>query len=150
MLIIPSIGVKAKVLEAGSIEILNEQEGVWLEMVSTTTDQPRDDAPKAGDNAPQPGAPGTNTVIAGHRFQYLPPNSTTFYHLDKVKEGEQIVLFWRGERQVYEIIGIQEVLPQQIEIREAQPGEIQLTLYTCTPIGSNDRRLAVSSRRVYD
>lgn len=150
MLIVPSIGVKAYVLSADGIEVLNEQEGVWLETVSTTSDQPRDDAPKAGDSASQPGAPSTNTVIAGHRFQYLPPNTTTFYHLDKVKPGEQIILFWQGERQVYEITGIREVLPQQIEIRDAWQDETILTLYTCTPIGSNARRLVISSHRVYD
>ncbi len=133
-LIIEGIGLDSRLIQGGDISVLNLHEGVWLE---------------PGNNG-NIGLVGTNTVIAGHRFQYLPPNTSTFYHLDKVKLGELVILYWQGERQVYEVTGIREVWPHQVEIRDAREGEALLTLYTCTPIGSNDRRLVVTSRRVYD
>ena len=39
---------------------------------------------------------GSNTVIFGHRFRYLPPISNMFYHLDLVKAGDEFQISWQG------------------------------------------------------
>lgn len=126
-LVIPKIEVNTAILESSSIAILDQQEGVWHE-------------PNTG-NPTEEG----NMVIAGHRFQYLPPNKTTFYHLDKLKEGDEIFVRWGTEEYRYVVKKSFVVKPQQVEIRNATPGLKELTLYTCTPIGSNARRLVVKA-----
>ncbi|HUC19893.1 MAG TPA: sortase, partial [Candidatus Polarisedimenticolaceae bacterium] len=65
--IIPSIGVNTPILESSSLAILDSHEGVWHQTGTLQT---------------------SNFVIAGHRFKYLPPNTTTFYNLDKLAPGD--------------------------------------------------------------
>ncbi|BCX13765.1 MAG: hypothetical protein KatS3mg085_297 [Candidatus Dojkabacteria bacterium] len=128
LLIIPKIGVKAKILEHSDLSILDVEEGVWREPFTNT---PEDE--------------GGNTVIAGHRFQYLPPNTSTFYHLDKLKSGDKILVIWDKKEYIYEVQDIFEVEPSDTYIRD-NSGESLLTLYTCTPLGSEARRLVVRAK----
>jgi LPXTG-site transpeptidase (sortase) family protein len=92
---------------------------------------------------------GGNTVIAGHRFQYLPPSQTTFYHLDRLAGGDKIVIIWQGKEMVYQVYKTFEVTPDQAQVRNPDPANPNiLTLYTCSPIGGNARRLIVQARLV--
>lgn len=130
-LVIPQIGVDAEILDASTLAILTTKEGVWRE---PTTDNPEK---------------GGNMVLAGHRFQYLPPNTNTFYNLDKLKTGERMLVIWNRKEYVYEIINVHIVTPDKVNILEDDK-EIpnKLTLYTCTPLGSNAKRLVVESKLV--
>jgi len=65
-LVIPKIGVDSEILEGSSLDVLLTKEGVWREPYDSTPDQ------------------DGNVMIAGHRFQYLPPNTHTFYNLEEV------------------------------------------------------------------
>lgn len=123
-LIIPRIGVSSPIREGTSIAVLDVQEGVLREHNT--------------------GIPGRkeNVVIAGHRFQYLPPNRTTFYHLDKLHTGDEMMVYWEGDIFTYIIEDIFTVDPTQVDIRD-QHEKDQLTLYTCTPLGSMAQRLVV-------
>lgn len=108
-LIIPKIGVDTKILDGSSLKILNHQEGVWHQMGDLQTG---------------------NFVVAGHRWQYLPPNSSTFYNLDKLDVGDVIIVDWQGKRYNY-IIKAHQVVPKtDIEVLN-QAGGPRITLYTC-------------------
>ncbi len=116
-LFIPKIGVKTHILQGKSLDILNHNEGVWNQV-----------------GQPDQG----NFVIAGHRFQYLPPNTTTFYNLDKMEIGDQIVVWWQKQRFAYTVTKKFIVKPTAVEII-APTTFRQLTIYTCEDIYAHHR-----------
>ena len=126
-LLIPKIGVDAAINEGETIDVLNEKQGLWREPGTST---PSD---------------GGNTVIAGHRFQYLPPNTNTLYLLDKLSLGDSIIAHWEGREYRYTIDDIFEVDPSEIGIRN-NSDHSEITIYSCTPIGSTARRLVIKAR----
>lgn len=130
-LIIPSIGVDTRIIEGQTLDVLNHEEGVWRE---SSINSPLEE--------------GSNTVIAGHRFQYLPPNRTTFYHLDKVKEGEKILVYWEDKPMVYEVYETKVVTPTQTDIRLPIEDQTTLTIYTCTPLGSDAERIVIIAKLI--
>ncbi|MBN1618549.1 class E sortase [Candidatus Dojkabacteria bacterium] len=119
---IPVIGLDANIVEGQTEDALLL--GAWRRPNSSTPDK------------------GGNTVITGHRFQYLPPNNLTFYHLDKVQVGDEIVIFWEGKRYEYIVIETKVVEPTDTYV-EDQTEEPRLTLYTCTPLFTANQRLVV-------
>lgn len=131
-LVIPSIGVDADILEGSSLDVLSNYEGVWRE-------------PQSGN----PQSPGSNMVIAGHRFQYLPPNRTTFYYLDRLNKNEKILVYWNDTPYLYEVISTRVVSPYHVEVRNRVDGMDLLTIYTCTPIGSDSERIVIQAKKVY-
>ncbi len=106
--IIPKIGVDSAVLEGKTLAILNKEDGIWHET----------------------GVETSNIVLAGHRFKYLPPNSTTLYNLDKVTTGDTIVLDWYHKRYIYVVTGTETVTKTDIAIRNPSPTPT-LTIYSC-------------------
>ena len=121
-LAIPVIGVRSKIIEGNSSKAFNK--GVW--------------------HRPGTGNPvdGGNMVLTGHRFYYTGFARDTFYNLDKVKEGDGIVVFWNKESYEYEVRDIQVVNPTDIGV-EQDFGDDRLTLYTCTPLWTAHKRLVV-------
>ncbi len=115
--IIPSIGVNSPILESSSLAILDTHEGVWHQTGTLAS---------------------SNFVIAGHRFKYLPPNTTTFYNLDKLKSGDVIVVDWEGKRSIYTVSGIRTVKAGDISVI-APTTEPQLTIYTCSDKRETER-----------
>lgn len=124
-IVIPVIGTNAEILE-GDESVLDY--GLW--------------------RRPGTGIPGTNSnvVITGHRFQYT-YGPQTFYNLDKLNLGDKIIVYWKGEEHIYEVNDVFEVTPDQIEI-ENDNGIDELTLYTCTPILTAERRLVIKAKPV--
>jgi sortase A len=94
---------------------------------------------------PNTGSPDTggNMVIAAHRFTYTQPRAS-FYHLDVVRPGDEIGIFWHGKKYLYTVQNIRTVPATDISI-EAQTTESQLTLYTCTPLWNPKNRLIVTA-----
>ncbi len=133
---IPKIGVDSEILEGDTLDILNKKEGVWREPDSSTPEN-------IG-----------NMVIAGHRFQYLPPNTNTFYNLDKLNVNDIIVIYWQKDSKIqdfiYKIYDIKEVNPNQTEIRNFDKNlNGQLTLYTCGPnVGEKDKRIVIKAKLI--
>lgn len=98
---------------------------------------------------PERGNPekGGNFIVAAHRFSIQPtPQSTVekspFYHLDKLKKDDPILIDYNGRRYGYKVSDISTVPPTQTEI-EAKSSEPKLTLYSCTLEGSHDGRLVI-------
>lgn len=126
-LVIPSIGVDIPIVEGNTSAALKL--GAW--------------------RRPKTGTPenGGNTVLTGHRYQYLPPNNKTFYNLDKVEIGELMYVYWNGEKYIYEVFDTFIVDPTQIEVEDPLDGNI-LTIYTCHPLWTADKRYVVRGKIV--
>lgn len=127
-IVIPSIQVNELILEGSGIWTINNG-GTWRR---PTTSVP---------------TKGGNTVIVGHRF--FGNNVDTFYHLDKVLQGQKLALYWEGEEIVYEVTETKIVEATAVEI-EAPTTEAQLTIYTCHPVWTAKDRLVVIAKPILD
>lgn len=102
--------------------------------------------------APESGNPasGGNYVIAAHRFNLgLTPAATRakspFYHIDKLKTGDQLYIDYEGVRYVYEVYEKKRVAETAVDI-EQKTSSTRLTLYSCELTGPKDGREAVFAK----
>lgn len=96
-----------------------------------------------------PGENG-NVVLTGHSSYYAwDPGrfKDVFALLHDVKMGDRLVMYFNQKKFVYEVDNIKIVLPEQVDVLGQMPRE-QLTLITCTPIGTNLKRLIVTAKLV--
>jgi sortase A len=121
-LIVPSLGLREEIYEGAGVETVNR--GVWHRPATSSPDK------------------GSNTVLVGHRFTYS--GQSVFYNLDKVKVGDEVVVFWNQQRYNYKVYEIITVPPEAVEIETATDNSI-LTLYTCTPLLTAKDRLIVKA-----
>ena len=89
---------------------------------------------------------GGNMVITAHRFLYT-GNQNTFYHLPDVEQGSVVMVTWEDEVYAYEVTDTFEVDASAVEI-EKPTDEHQLTIYTCTPLWTSDRRHVVIAKPI--
>lgn len=122
-LVIPSINLQEIIYEGQNEYTLNK--GVWRIPQSSTP------------------AKGSNTVLAGHRFTYR--GAAVFYHLDKIKPGDLIVIYSGGKKYSYKVSRTYVVPPTAVEIERPTP-DARLTLYTCTPLWTSINRLVIEAR----
>jgi len=128
-LVIPKIAVNAEILESENVEILRQAEGVWRDPLGSV---PSD---------------GGNTIIAGHRFQYLPPNTVTFYRLPELDVGDKLQIYWQNAVYNYEIYQRVEVYPDDVGmLSNSVADEQELTIYTCTPLFTAQKRLVLKAK----
>lgn len=120
-LIIPKMKFN-QAIQDGDISVLAQ--GLWRRPQSSTPSK------------------GSNTVIVGHRFYRSRP--AIFYHLDKIKEGDQILVDWQQKRYVYRVSTTTVVPPSAGYIENPTTDNI-LTLYTCTPLWTSKERLVVQA-----
>jgi LPXTG-site transpeptidase (sortase) family protein len=121
-LIIPKLGLDANILEGSSLDVLNHQEGVWHQT-----------------GVLQNG----NLVLAGHRWKYLPPNTTTFYNLKQLTTGDTVIVDWYRTRYVYIVDKTETVSVKDTKIL-AQTGGPRLTLYTCANVAQTLRTVVLA------
>jgi LPXTG-site transpeptidase (sortase) family protein len=132
-LVIPSIGLITPILEGSDISVLDAQYGVWRDPFGTNT---------------TPDQQG-NLVLAGHRFQYLGPNTETFYHLNLVNIGDRILIKYNNVEYVYQVFDKKEVSPRDYSVRNASADHpYMLTIYTCTTMNTDDNRLVLQAYRL--
>lgn len=100
-------------------------------------------APGRYPSGAMPGEIG-NFAIAGHR------NPATFWDLDKVRDGDIIVVETRDNWYIYQVYRNHIVAPDQVDVVAPVPGEpgatpeqAVLTLTTCNPKWDNYERLIV-------
>lgn len=122
-LVIPSIGVDMPIYEGANEKVL-DRGGIWRIPTTSSPDK------------------GSNTVLSGHRWQYLPPSNRTLYLLDKVAIGEPVIVYWQGVEYDYRIARRETVDPTHTEIQNATDLPL-LTIYTCTPLFSTKQRLVL-------
>jgi LPXTG-site transpeptidase (sortase) family protein len=125
MLYIPALDLTQTILEGTSIATVDR--GVWRRPATSTPDA------------------ASNTVLVGHRFTYN--GNGVFYHLDKLKVNDQIIVYWQGKAYEYMVFDVSEVPPTQISI-ESPTDDPTLTLYTCTPLVTAQNRLVIKARLV--
>ncbi len=123
-LVIPSMKLQ-QVLYEGGEEALNK--GIW--------------------HMPGSGSPetGGNMVLSGHRFTYGGP--AVLYHMDKVKSGDKIIVYWQKQRYEYQVSRVFVVAPTAVEIQKPTEDPL-LTIYTCTPLITAANRLVVQAKPV--
>jgi sortase A len=91
---------------------------------------------------------GGNTVIFAHRFYKVPPEKDTFYSLDKVRVGDAVTITNKeGDVYKYQVIESKIVAKNDRSILENSNSEI-LTLVTCTPLWTSDKRLVVIAKKL--
>jgi LPXTG-site transpeptidase (sortase) family protein len=127
LLIIPKIGVEIPIVEGNDSSALNK--GAWLLPQSSLPDQKK------------------NTALAAHRFKYKPPSKETFYLLDKLEKGDDLLVFWGGKEYRYQVVSSIVVDPSNTEILR-EGSEPLLTLITCTPLFTDKNRLIVQGRLI--
>jgi LPXTG-site transpeptidase (sortase) family protein len=128
-IIIPKIGAKADIFE-GDTSILDK--GAWHRL------------PELGD--PESGG---NFILSGHRYVLAATPAKTkeasyFYNLDKLVEGDTILVDWHQKRHVYKVTKLYTVKPTQLSI-ESPSKDPKLTLYTCTLKGASDGRVVIEA-----
>jgi sortase A len=89
-----------------------------------------------------------NTVIFAHRFHKVPPAKDTFYNLDKVKVGDQIIITNKNDETFkYKVTENKVIAKNDRSILDPTEQEV-LTLVTCTPLWTAKKRLIVTAKRL--
>ncbi len=130
-LYIPKINVDAPIIMATSNEEVVIQENLTKGVVHYV-------------GTAEPGHVG-NSFITGHssNFWWIKGNyNYIFVNLSKLTIGDQAKIYYQGNKFIYQVKEVKEVLPEDISVL-AQGDTPTLTLMTCTPAGTNWRRLIV-------
>jgi LPXTG-site transpeptidase (sortase) family protein len=93
---------------------------------------------------------GGNFVVTGHSSYYpWDPGrfKDVFVLLNNVILGDRIVVFHNQKKYLYQVNDITEVLPHEVNVL-GNTEDDRLTLITCTPIGTNLKRLIVTAEMV--
>lgn len=123
--LIPSILVDEPIVTGSSLSVIDDG-GIWLRPMSA---DPSDEG---------------NIVMAGHRFTYGNP-SGPLYNLNRVELGDEIGVRWAGSMTRYVVDEIKIVEPTDTYIEEPTE-DSRLTIYTCTPLLTADKRLVIIAR----
>lgn len=133
-LIIPEIGVDAPISwDVTDDDIVSKLEGGVAHYAGTAL----------------PGQVG-NVFITGHSSYYIwAPGSykQVFALLDKLNAGDKIYVVYQGKTYTYEVTNRVVVNPEEMQVLN-QSKENTLSLMTCTPVGTNLKRLIVSAKQI--
>ncbi|MEK7524378.1 MAG: sortase [Patescibacteria group bacterium] len=91
-----------------------------------------------------------NVVLTGHSSYYAwDPGrfKDVFALLHDVRKDDKIVMYFGQKKYIYQVTDIKVVLPQNVNVLGPTASE-QLTLITCTPIGTNLKRLIVTAKLI--
>lgn len=97
----------------------------------------------------RPGQQG-NIVITGHSSYFLwDPGrfKDVFAVLHDVRLGDQILLYNDQKRYIYQVTNIKKIWPSELDVLQPST-ENKLTLITCTPVGTNAKRLIVEAKLI--
>lgn len=113
-----------------------------------------DDLKNGAVQYPGTAVPGTygNTVIFGHStspYLFKPNDPVSIFNpLLKVKIGDEIIVNYDGVTYRYVVRHTAEVEPDKIEVLAQRYDKYELTLVTCTPLGTYLRRFVVRAELV--
>lgn len=128
---IPAINVQTQILQLKSIDQLYDQS--WIVPWASSPEK------------------GGNTVIVAHRYlrrnQTLAEDVKTFYNLPKMQVGDMAYINFAGKVYEYKVSEVFEVGPKDIWIEDNTTEPI-LTMYTCTPLWTSDKRFVVRAKLV--
>jgi sortase A len=91
-----------------------------------------------------------NVYLEGHRLGWPGTGSyLVFYHLTRLEKGDEVVLKDReGKAYRYRVSEVMEVNPDDVWVMGQVRGRDMVTLQTCTPIPTFEKRLIVRADRV--
>jgi LPXTG-site transpeptidase (sortase) family protein len=95
------------------------------------------------------GEPG-NVAITGHSSYYpWDPGrfKDVFALLHDVQMGDTIIIYSGQKKYTYQVNDIKIVLPQDVDVLKPTEDD-RLTLITCTPVGTNLKRLIVTAKKI--
>lgn len=96
-----------------------------------------------------PGMHG-NTVITGHSSYYLSDPGRfkdVFALLHQLTIGDTVIIYYQQQKYTYQIYDKKVVTPDKVEVL-TQDGGDRLTLITCTPVGTNLKRLVILAHQI--
>lgn len=99
------------------------------------------------DGLDEPGTLNGYSAIAGHQSHVF---GQFFNRLNELQIGDQFELETITETLRYEIFDIVVVKPENVDILKRQKGITLLSLVTCYPERSNQFRLVVQAKQIYD
>ncbi len=93
---------------------------------------------------------GSNTVVVGHALGYMRTKVPyVFYELDTLKPGDEILVKdQNGEEYAFEVYDALTVRPEDFWVTFPVEGKTVISLQTCTPIPSFEKRLIVRGELV--
>ena len=102
------------------------------------------------DGSGKPWQAGSNTVVVGHALGYTRTKVPyVFYELDKLERGDEILVKdLEGEEYAFEVYDTLTVRPDDFWVTFPVEGKTVVSLQTCTPIPSFEKRLIVRGELV--
>ncbi len=76
--------------------------------------------------------------------------NAVFYLLYKLKNEDEVNIFYKGKRFAYKVTGSKIVDPSQVEYLTRTSAQEEVTLQTCWPPGTTLKRLLVFAKRVVE
>lgn len=144
-IVIPSISRDVPIVEVGTENLIKKD---WNAVEKDIQDKLKEGVVRYPGTA-TPGH-GGNTFLTGHSSFYLWDDGRfkdVFALLPDIQVGDKIYLYYDQKRYVYEVSETKEVTPDQVDVLKQTDHE-QLTLMTCTPVGTNLRRFIVIAQPV--
>ncbi len=135
-LVIPKIGANARVVQ--NVDPGNEAE--YLEALKKGIAHAR------GTSFP---GEGGNIFLFAHSTDYIwniGSYNAVFYLLYKLETGDEVNVFYQGQRYKYEVTEKSIIEPEQVEYLTRTPDEETLTLQTCWPPGTTLKRMVVTGK----
>jgi sortase A len=96
---------------------------------------------------------GGHVFLFAHSTDYfwnVGAYNAVFYLLGKLEKGDEVNIFYKGQRYVYKVIDKKIVDPKQVEYLTRKSNKEFLTLQTCWPPGTTLKRLLVFATRVLE
>lgn len=93
---------------------------------------------------------GGHIFLFAHSTDYfwnIGSYNAVFYLLGKLEKGDEVNIFYKGQRYVYKVIDKKIVDPKQVEYLTRKSNKEFLTLQTCWPPGTTFKRLLVFATR---
>lgn len=138
-IVIPKIGANARVIA----DVDWQDARVYQEALVKGVAQARGTA--------LPGEAGNIFLFSHSGVDFLEANryNALFYLIDKLVLGDEITLFYRGEKFVYQVKEKKKVAPEDLSaLIGSGEGDETLTLMTCWPAGTTLKRLVVIASRI--
>lgn len=136
-IVIPEIGANSRIID--NVDPANEEE--YLKALKQGVAHAKGTA--------FPGE-GGHIFLFAHSTDYIWNVGTynaVFYLLYKLQKGEEVDLFYKGQRYVYHVVDTKIVDPSQVEYLARKTNKEFLTLQTCWPPGTALKRLLVFAAR---
>lgn len=98
----------------------------------------------------KPGQVG-NTVLSGHSSNDILDKGDykfIFARLDQLENGDSIYLNYEGKRYTYTVTNKKVVTPTDVNALVYETNKPELTLITCTPLGTSLNRLLITAEQV--